>query len=220
MSEASAKQKKCLQDTHQTHGMKRASLMNDWKSFDMVKGFCLDIMHALDEGVSRLMLAHLIDSEVSVLHSTRAQRLQMDRIWLAMRVPGHENRKPRSLFQYKQFKAHEIRMFSIHAIPLITKDVLSGDLYKLYCLLSNIAWYCSADHLSSEQAAKLKVSYSCYFGKYRNEPLLANKVRWKENAFQYCYYSLALSILIRNLVVITDLCTTVLVMLEYLINTN
>ena len=162
MSGASAKQKKSLHDKQQTHGMKRASLMNDWKSFDMVKGFCLDIMHALDEGVSRLMLSHLIDSEVSILHSTKAQRLQMDNTWLAMRVPGHENRRPRSLFQYKQFKAQEIRMFTIHAIPVITKDVLSGDLYKLYCLLSNIAWYCSADRVDDEQASKLKVRWICY----------------------------------------------------------
>ncbi|GAU94546.1 hypothetical protein RvY_06301 [Ramazzottius varieornatus] len=72
----------------------------------------------LDEEVSKWMLDQLIDPEVSKLKLSRGQRQQMDKMWLSMRVPSHENRKPRSLSQYKQFKAHKIRMFAVHALPV------------------------------------------------------------------------------------------------------
>ena len=153
----SAKERTSLFKQNRTHGVRRPSLVRTWKSFDMVKGFSIDIMHALDEGVSKMMLAHLIDPVVSVLNVSKSQRSKMDKLWLQMRVPGQENRKPRSLKQYKQFKAHEIRMFVVHAAPVVTKGILEKKFYKLYCLLSSITWTCGLDTVSEEQALFLKV---------------------------------------------------------------
>ena len=158
----SAKDRTSLFKQNQTHGVKRPSLVRTWKSFDMVKGFSVDIMHALDEGVSKMMLAHLIDPAISVLNISRTQRFKMDKLWLQMKVPGHENRKPRSLKQYKQFKAHEIRMFVVHAAPVVTKGILEKNFYKLYCLLSSVTWLCGLDTVTEKQALQLKVGRVTY----------------------------------------------------------
>ena len=153
-----AKDRTSMFKQNQTYGVRRPSLVRTWKSFDMVKGFSVDVMHALDEGVSKMML----DPTVSALSLSRSQRSKMDKLWLQMRVPGHENRKPRSLKQYKQFKAHEIRMFVVHGLPVVTKGILEKDFYKLYCLLSSITWICGLDTVSENQALNLKVELTSH----------------------------------------------------------
>ena len=60
-----------------SEGFKRPSVLRYWEKFDMVDGFCQDVMHQIDEGVTRWLLGRLVEScdEISL---TRAQFHSID----------------------------------------------------------------------------------------------------------------------------------------------
>ena len=51
-------------------------------------------------------------------------------------------------------------MFVVHAMPVVTKEILGKKFYKLYCLLSSITWICGLDTVSEDQALHLKVEFT------------------------------------------------------------
>ena len=115
-------EKNNLMKQHGTGGFKRHSVCLKWKKFDMATGFCLDVMHQMDEGVSRYFLYLLVDAD-SPIHLTAPQVTEIDNRWLSIRPPGNENRKMRSIREFKNFKAHELRFFLQYGLPYITQVV-------------------------------------------------------------------------------------------------
>jgi len=51
-------------------------------------------------------------------------------------IPREFSRKPRSLSEYKQWKATELRLFLIYVGPVVLKGVLSRDMYSNFMALS------------------------------------------------------------------------------------
>ncbi|OWA54227.1 hypothetical protein BV898_18638 [Hypsibius exemplaris] len=149
----------------ETQGFKRPSLINNWAKFDAIKvpvhayilpyvGFCIDCMHAVDEGVAKFLLEMLVEKD-SILNTWR-ELAKMDRLYLQIAVTGNSNRNVRSLRHYKYFKAHELRFFLQHAAPYVTKDFVPKKFYKTICLASRLAFQCTKDNISAADVLELK----------------------------------------------------------------
>jgi len=81
---------------------------------------------------------------------------KMDRIWMGVVVPGNNNREVRSLKEWKQYKAHELRLFMQHGAPVVTKDFVAKKYYKTICLASRIAYSCTKDSIAPADIQDLK----------------------------------------------------------------
>ncbi|GAU89821.1 hypothetical protein RvY_02325 [Ramazzottius varieornatus] len=111
-----AEQKKIHED-RTVGGFKRPSLVRHWEKFDVVEGFAQDVMHQMDEGLSKGFLKAVVEGS-SVMKLSKNQMNEIDRRWLSITVPGHDDRKLRSIRTYKQWKAHELPFSSNMVVPL------------------------------------------------------------------------------------------------------
>ena len=80
-------------------------------------------MHQSDEGLTKYFLEQLMDPEVSTLSLSNQQRQQLDQRWLQIIVPGQNDRQPRSLFELKRYKAHELRFLLHFGLPYIAQGI-------------------------------------------------------------------------------------------------
>ena len=103
----------------------------EWDKFDLVLGFCLDVMHQFDEGVAKYFLDQLMDDSTTTLDVTHKQRCDVDQLWMQIKLPGQSDRVPRSLTEFKRFKAHELRFFLHFGLPFITKGIVSAKARKI-----------------------------------------------------------------------------------------
>ncbi|OWA54058.1 hypothetical protein BV898_18480 [Hypsibius exemplaris] len=144
----SSRERKQLRTTRSTHGFKRHSVVMKWEKFDVVEGFCLDIMHGIDEGVSKYFLCLLVDPDSTIFKLTARQHGEIEALWQSIIPSGNENRRPRPLREYKNYKAHELRFFLLYGLPYITRNVVTKDAYKVFCIASNIGYICTLDELA------------------------------------------------------------------------
>ncbi|OQV14460.1 hypothetical protein BV898_11302 [Hypsibius exemplaris] len=154
-------QRAAMLKAHATHGFKRPSYMMDWNKFDIISGFCIDIMHQFDEGVAKFLLEFLMDctsilNEGKSIREALAVQAQMNRIWMSIRVTGNNNREVRPLNTYRSWKAHEYRFFIQHGAPFVLKGLIDENFYKVYCLTSRIAYNCTKDSINSADVTALR----------------------------------------------------------------
>lgn len=106
-------------------------------SCDMVSNFPLDYMHLVCLGVMRRLLhlwicgprsSKLSQSQLSVM----SQKLTA----LHSHVPREFSRKPRSVTEYKTWKATELRLFLLYSGPVVLKGTLSRELYEHFLVFS------------------------------------------------------------------------------------
>ena len=121
----------------------------------MVEGLCLDVMHALDEGVSRYFLQMLVEG-CEKFALLPAQLSAMDALWKAVVPSSLENRRTRSIRDYKMFKAHELRLFLQIGLPFVTKAFVSKEIYRVFCTASRIAWLCTSDSIAPGDVVALE----------------------------------------------------------------
>ena len=55
-------EKQALVKNRDSEGFKRPSILRYWEKFYMVDGFCQDVMHQIDEGVTKWLLSRLVDN--------------------------------------------------------------------------------------------------------------------------------------------------------------
>ncbi|GAU89284.1 hypothetical protein RvY_01850 [Ramazzottius varieornatus] len=149
------KEKRFLLAERMTKGFRRPSILRFWVKFDMVLAFLLDIMHQFDEGVVRWIIAQIItvDGNSGI---TKAQLNAIERLWMSVALPGHQNRSVRSLDDYKSWKAHELKFFIQHAAPFVLKGNCSEGFYFLVCLLSRIGWLVTQDEIDRESPKEIE----------------------------------------------------------------
>ncbi|GAU89898.1 hypothetical protein RvY_02393 [Ramazzottius varieornatus] len=138
-----------------TKGFRRPAILRFWDKFDVVLAFLLDIMHQFDEGVVRWIIAQIITVDGNS-GTTRAQLNVIERLWMSVAVPGHQNRNVRSLDDYKSWKAHELKFFIQHAAPFVLKGNCSEGFYFLVCLLSRIGWLATHDEITHESLKEIE----------------------------------------------------------------
>ncbi|XP_055356187.1 uncharacterized protein LOC129601417 isoform X1 [Paramacrobiotus metropolitanus] len=164
------KQRQIALKEHLTFGMKRPTVLSQIEGFDLVEGFVLDIMHQFDEGVTKYLLGQLCEHD-SVLRLPKSKIQQINEQWLSVVIPGHHNRPPRDILEYKRMKAHELRFFMQHAAPFVLKNILPENVYKVFCHASRVIWLCTKESITTTDINELQTqchdflkSFQHYFG--------------------------------------------------------
>ncbi len=103
---------------------------------DMVEQFPLDPMHCVDLGVTKRMMHYWREGERH--HRIASSRLDIiSKFNIAIKhFPSAFNRKPRSLNEFKMWKATEFRTFLLYVGPVVLKWVLDPTEYRLFLTLS------------------------------------------------------------------------------------
>ncbi|GAU89197.1 hypothetical protein RvY_01776 [Ramazzottius varieornatus] len=129
-------------------------------------GCCERLFHRRHvQGLSRWFLRQIVEGG-EVLNLTKSEIKQIDTLWLTIAVPGHESRKTRSIAQYKNMKAHELRFFIQHGAPYVTKDIVPEDFHTILCLASRIAWLSTQDSISEKDISIVDRLSNMFLGKF------------------------------------------------------
>jgi len=103
----------------------------------MVSGFPLDYMHLVCLGVvRRLMHLWINGTRDCKLSQTQVALISEHLVSMKRYIPREFARRPRSLSEYKQWKATELRLFLLYVGPVCLKGVLSSEKYSNFLDLS------------------------------------------------------------------------------------
>ena len=106
-------------------------------SFGMITGFPLDYMHLVCLGVVRRLInlwqhGPFICKLLQTIVSEISDKLVMIQPYISREFSC----KPHALFEFKQWKATELRQFLLYTGPVILKKVLPKTMYKHFLYLS------------------------------------------------------------------------------------
>ena len=109
-----------LRRNHEHH--KYDSPFERLESFDMIKGFPIDPMHCVFEGIVPKLLSSLSALRIP-LRVTHSQSLGISRLMLSISVPHDFERKPKPLEVLGMWKASQFRVFILYLAPFVTRDL-------------------------------------------------------------------------------------------------
>ncbi|KYN07563.1 hypothetical protein ALC62_01469 [Cyphomyrmex costatus] len=111
-------------------------ILNEIDNFGLVSCVPLDYMHLVCLGVMRklisLWLKHVFPRRIARTFNKRVSELLQN---IRSTVPSEFNRRPRSLNDYKQWKATEFRTFLLYLGPVVLKDILDKCMYNNFLTL-------------------------------------------------------------------------------------
>ena len=106
-------------------------------SFGMITGFPLDYMHLVCLGVVRRLINLWLHGPFTCkLSQTIISEISDKLVMIQPYISREFSRKPRALFEFKQWKATELRQFLLYTGPVILKKVLPKTMYKHFLYLS------------------------------------------------------------------------------------
>nr|XP_047125729.1 uncharacterized protein LOC124807648 [Hydra vulgaris] len=93
-------------------------------SFGMVSSFPLDYMHLVCLGVVKRMINQWVhgSKKKQCLSKTSLTTLSEKLVLFKQHVPKEFSRKPRSILEFKRWKATELRQFLLYTGPVVLKD--------------------------------------------------------------------------------------------------
>lgn len=117
------------------HHMGKSPLENI-NAIDMTTSFILDYMHLACIGVMKKLLEMLMYGSLKIRLSP-IQKIKISQRLLSLRsqLPSEFQRKTRSIFCVRQWKATEFRFFLLYCDPIVLRDVISKNLYRHFLLL-------------------------------------------------------------------------------------
>lgn len=187
------------------HGIKSVSCMVAASDFDLINGFSLDYMHCVLLGVMR----KLIDLWVSPCNHAEPYYISKKRqVVLSNRIVSIKplceiTRKPRSLFDRKDFKANEFRTLLLYILRYSLIDLLPMRYIIHFQLFSSAVYMLLEERVTEENIGiaesrlkKFADKFEDFYGKHNvtmNVHLLhhlANSVRhlgplWAQSAFAF-----------------------------------
>nr|XP_047131573.1 uncharacterized protein LOC124810559 isoform X1 [Hydra vulgaris] len=105
--------------------------------FDMVTKFPLDYMHLVCLGVVRRIINLCLNGPRSCKLSQNTVNILSDRFFqIRCYIPKEFSRKPRSLSDFRHWKATELRLFLIYTGPVVLKGLLEPKFYSNFLDLS------------------------------------------------------------------------------------
>lgn len=107
----------------------------------MTTCFILDYMHLACVGVMKKLLEMLMYGSLKI-RLTRNQKITISQrlLFLRSQIPSEFQRKTRSLFCVRQWKATEFRFFLLYCGPIVLRGVISKHLYRfIHFLLLHFA---------------------------------------------------------------------------------
>lgn len=107
-------------------------------SFDMVKQVPLDYMHLCCLGVMRLMVRlWMCGPLITRLPASAAGAVSEKLIKLRRNIPREFARKPRSLYEFRLWKATEYRLFMLYTGMIALKGAVPPKMYQLFLQFSS-----------------------------------------------------------------------------------
>lgn len=187
------------------NGIKSVSCMIAANDFDLVNGFSIDYMHCVLLGVVKKLLNLWLETEN---HAEPYYILKKKQIVLSSRIitikPIFEiNRKPRSIFERKLFKANEFRTLLLYYLRYCLIDMLPMRYINHFQLLSSAVYMLLQEKITNEDICTAETNLNKFadqfeelYGKHNvtiNLHLLrhlANSVRhngplWAHSAFAF-----------------------------------
>lgn len=145
----------------------------------MVSSFVLDYMHLVCLGHVRRIIHLWIKGPLSCRLSASTINMISDHLEsIRANLPQNFSRKPRSLREYRNWKATEYRQFLLYTGPVVLQGCLPKRLYRNFMLLSVAMRILLSPALCSEHceyAGKLLKCYVTNFGQiYGSEQLVYN----------------------------------------------
>lgn len=106
------------------------TILEQLPNFDIIQSFILDPMHLIYLGImKKLIILWCTGKPPHKLRASSIESISKHLIYLKNQVPLEFNRKPRSLFEYKRWKATEFRHFVLYLGPVVLKQILNNDMY-------------------------------------------------------------------------------------------
>jgi len=137
--------------------MGESPLENIKPAIDMTTIFILDYMHLVCIGVMKKLLEMLMYGPLKI-RLTRIKKITISQRLLSLRsqIPSEFQRKTRSLFCVRQWKATEFRFFLLYCGPIVLRNVISKNLYRHFLLLHFAFRILCSDRLAIQFNAKAK----------------------------------------------------------------
>ncbi|KAJ8313371.1 hypothetical protein KUTeg_009075 [Tegillarca granosa] len=127
---------KALETDTVTNGIKEPTFLQCLQYYDLVDGVCIDYMHGVLLGVTKLMMKLWFSTEKSSeLFSISSSVDLVDKRIRNIKPPNSISRVPRSIKDHmKYWKASELRSWLLYYSLPVLKDVLTQDYYDHYLL--------------------------------------------------------------------------------------
>lgn len=139
------------------------SILENIPEFDMITGFPLDYMHLICLGVMKKLVGIWCNGPPPhKLSSHQLQELSVSLVSQSRNIPIEFCRKPRTLNEYKRWKATEFRQFLFYTGPVVLKAHLPRDNYLNFLSL-HVALSILANSKSTVQQIDYAHSLLIYF---------------------------------------------------------
>ena len=126
-------------------------------SLDLIKGVPLDYMHLCCLGVMRMMIRlWLAGPLVTRLPATTVHVISERLSHLRSSIPREFARKPRSLYEFRMWKATEFRQFLLYTGLVVLKGAVPLEMYELFLLYSSAMCILLSPKLASKYASYAK----------------------------------------------------------------
>lgn len=139
------------------HHMGKSPLEKIRPAIDMTTRFILDYMHLACVGVMKKLLEMLMYGSLKIrLSPIQKIKISQRLLSLQSQLPSEFQKKTRSIFCVRQWKATEFRFFLLYCGPIILRDIISKNLYKHFLLLHFAFRILCSDQLAVLFNAKAK----------------------------------------------------------------
>ena len=135
----------------------------------MVSGFVLDYMHLVCLGTVRRLISLWIQGPLKCrLGSSTITAISSHLKSIRQYMPQDFSRKPRSLSEFKQWKATEFRQFLLYTGPVVLKGCVPTRIYKNFMLLSIAMRILLSPALCSHYCEYADKLLKCYVQNFAN----------------------------------------------------
>jgi len=122
---------------------------------NMVSQFPSDPMHQVYLGIMRRLLHFWVKISPTKLSNSKINQIDFALFSIKNLIPNEFARKPRSLKEYDQWKATELRQFLLYSGPIVLKGVLDSAFYNHFLLL-----HLAVSILTSERFCRKYLDYA------------------------------------------------------------
>lgn len=145
------------------------SILQELPGLDMIKHFPCEYMHLVTLGVVKKLIHIWVDGKPGPhkLASSKIKDLSKLIVLKSSEVVSEFSRKPRGLSDLARWKATEFRQFLMYLGPVVLKNIVSDDDYKLFmCLFVSISLLSGeSTHLTfNDYASQLLLFFVRNFG--------------------------------------------------------
>lgn len=135
------------------NGIKNISCMIAAHSFDLVNGFSIDYMHCVLLGVTKKLLDLWLNTENhnEPFHISKKKQIELSSRIVRIKPVSEITRKPRTIFERKDFKANEFRTLLLYYLRYCLVDILPKRYIEHFQLLSSSIYMLLQANITKEE---------------------------------------------------------------------